>query len=1198
MIWTRDYFGRIEVPYYILCKANGDRIGIIPCTGKKKHAIKFNAYNEISFTVYWMTDNIINEIYDKVQKLQHVELPGIGRFVITSVDVQSEGTENECKSCTALSEEVLLAQKYLEKFVINKGTTESLDDIELYNISNPDKSLLHLILAKCPDWKIGHVDTALMSMQRSFEIDRQDIYATLTSDVETAFECIVLFDTLHHLINIYAESTVGKDTNVYLSYDKLLKSTNISASDDDIKTCLTVSGADEMKLNEANMGYDRIYNLDYFYSTEFMSQDLYDAYTLWIEKWNENLKEYNDLIKEFCTYSDKIEEATTIRQPETESELKDWTKYGLTQLQEELKHLESQQVPAMESGQGDPSHKDYNSFYLPLWNDIQNVKAQIVVVEAEIAEYKRQRDEVSARMGEISTDVAMNNNFTAAQLEELSKFVREDELSSDNYVITDTMTEVERIEMLEDLLEYGARELAKVAQPTLQFSADILSPFTIPELQEMYDEIEPGNYVHIGIRDDFIVKARMLTMEIDYNDLSSLPVTFGNLGRVKGNKILSDITDALTLAQSAATSVSFNASYWNQANKDASDVYQMINDGLLAAGQQISTTKSDVVYDDRGIFVYNKDDMAHPGDAIFLGGGRILFTDNDFQSVQTGLGRLTYTKNGQVIDDFGLISKFVIAGYIKGSTIEGSEIIGTTFDNGKGTFHVDADGNLTANSGQIGDCKIENGVLQLGTSNSGLSGTIKSLGATVDGLELRVGDAEGNYSSLNTTVNGIKANVQTLEGNYSSLSLSVTGLTTEVGNTQGDLSKLEQKVDGFTLSVKNETGTSSTLSLSSQGTELSSATITLKGVVTFEDLATESETTVINGSNITTGTIDAKYINTDNLTVKAANVTGELTVAKISVGQLTGGTNNISDTITFNGPLVAPSATIIGNITATSGAIGGWNVYDGLLGSAFQKTVNNTTNWYGVALDARKAAFDAGYNIFAIGRFDITNGGSSAKDAIMGSWQNSAFKINAFGHVEASDIAITGGGLHLETNNGQEVGYESYVDIQETGYIEIKNREYTTGKTGGIRITTSTINYADADNWDSYDLLEFSSGRIGHLRETWHADVSIKVTSDKNKKNSIEPLQSIYSEIFDRLNPVTFKYNNGNSDRIHVGLIAQEVEEAVISEGLTTKEFAPVCYDIDANGNKTDYGIRYEELVSMCIYEIQKLKNRIAELES
>lgn len=109
---------------------------------------------------------------------------------------------------------------------------------------------------------------------------------------------------------------------------------------------------------------------------------------------------------------------------------------------------------------------------------------------------------------------------------------------------------------------------------------------------------------------------------------------------------------------------------------------------------------------------------------------------------------------------------------------------------------------------------------------------------------------------------------------------------------------------------------------------------------------------------------------------------------------------------------------------------------------------------------------------------------------------------------------------------------------------------------------------------------------------------SSPISSDKNKKNSILLQSEVYSQIFDKLNPVTFKYNDGTSDRTHTGLIAQEVEEAVLSSGLTTKDFAVVCYDVDEEGNKTGYGIRYEELVSMNIYEIQKLKARVAELEA
>ena len=53
-----------------------------------------------------------------------------------------------------ISCECLLAQKHLEDFVINTGAVESIDGVKFYDLRNKDKSLLHLVLDKCPSWKI------------------------------------------------------------------------------------------------------------------------------------------------------------------------------------------------------------------------------------------------------------------------------------------------------------------------------------------------------------------------------------------------------------------------------------------------------------------------------------------------------------------------------------------------------------------------------------------------------------------------------------------------------------------------------------------------------------------------------------------------------------------------------------------------------------------------------------------------------------------------------------------------------------------------------------------------------------------------------------------------------------------------------------------------------------------------------------
>lgn len=748
----KNYYDNIPPPSFILCKANGDRIGVIKCTSKKIIS-KFNDYDEISFTTYLFNDGIKNNLYDNVSELQYIEIQDVGRFIIGSMQIKSEGTSLEYKECTCLSEEVSLGQKYLEEFVINMGTVESIDNVQFYNLSNPEKSLLHLVLEKFPNWEIGHVDTELYTVQRCFEITRQDVYSFLMNDVANAFECIFDFDTINHKINVYKESIVGEDTNIFVSYNNLLKSTNISSSIDDIKTCLTVLGSDNLNLREVNMGYDRIYNIDFFHDLKYMSQGLYDAYTNWKKKWNDNVSKYENLVTQYQNFYTQIYFLESEKMPSVSGSTI-WTEYGLNPLKEQLAAYEQKQSVMIKAGQGVATHKDYNTLYLPCYNAIQAIKSQISTIESQISNLKNQQGNIGKQMDTIISSISMNNNFTASQLKELSDFIREDELSSSNFVVTDTMTDSERMDMLHEMLNYGQKELSKVSQPTLQFSCDTANIFAIPEFNNISDKFEVGNYIHICLRDDYIVKARMLTIEINFYDKNDFSVTFGNVMKIKGSKLFQDVTEALSLSKSTATSVSFSSSYWNKANKDTSTINKMLADGLLSAGQNIKNSKSDVLIDDRGILVSNTPESSYPNDRIFIGNSQILFSDDNLKTIKTALGRVQYTKKGVTYDDFGLLAQFVIAGYIAGSIIEGDEIIGgtitgTDFNNGSGTFHVDKNGNLTAtsatvkgeikaDSGYIGGANgftIKNGKIYSGTKDS-FSSTNPGVYVGTDGISL------------------------------------------------------------------------------------------------------------------------------------------------------------------------------------------------------------------------------------------------------------------------------------------------------------------------------------------------------------------------------------------------------------------------------------------------------------------------------
>lgn len=115
----------------------------------------------------------------------------------------------------------------------------------------------------------------------------------------------------------------------------------------------------------------------------------------------------------------------------------------------------------------------------------------------------------------------------------------------------------------------------------------------------------------------------------------------------------------------------------------------------------------------------------------------------------------------------------------------------------------------------------------------------------------------------------------------------------------------------------------------------------------------------------------------------------------------------------------------------------------------------------------------------------------------------------------------------------------------------------------------------------------------GQLQGTWYLNGSTAVTSDANKKNSIEALPDKYSTLFDNLKPVRYKYNDGKSDRYHTGFIAQDVEQALTDSGVDSTDFAGFIRD--KNG---DCFLRYEEFIALAVNEVQTLKKKNSDLEN
>lgn len=129
--------------------------------------------------------------------------------------------------------------------------------------------------------------------------------------------------------------------------------------------------------------------------------------------------------------------------------------------------------------------------------------------------------------------------------------------------------------------------------------------------------------------------------------------------------------------------------------------------------------------------------------------------------------------------------------------------------------------------------------------------------------EQKYTNLQGKVLEISANVDGLTITAKDLQGKQTQLELTVDGLEVEVSGKLGEeeaQTLIDQNLESITLSASTS-GTTSTLTLKAGDVTLTSANITFSGMVTFTDLSTSGRS-VINGGNITTGTIQSSSGNT------------------------------------------------------------------------------------------------------------------------------------------------------------------------------------------------------------------------------------------------------------------------------------------------------------------------------------------------
>ena len=217
--------------------------------------------------------------------------------------------------------------------------------------------------------------------------------------------------------------------------------------------------------------------------------------------------------------------------------------------------------------------------------------------------------------------------------------------------------------------------------------------------------------------------------------------------------------------------------------------------------------------------------------------------------------------------------------------------------------------------------------------------------------------------------------------------------------------------------------------------------------------------------------------------------------------------------------------------------------------------------------------------------------------------------------------------LANKTTNSQVINFENTtVGFQRLGFTSASSKAYL-----GVTATDTM-----AEFWaTSEDIANVSLGRPASLWSEVYAATGTINTSDYRLKQDIANPADALLKAWGNVGFKVFKYKDavakkGESDaRYHVGVIAQDVQNAFTSQGLDASKYGLFCHDewqneyetvevidqeevLDAEGNVVTpeqkhteqrlltaagdrYGIRYEEALALeCAY----LRNRLSKIET
>lgn len=727
-------------------------------------------------------------------------------------------------------------------------------------------------------------------------------------------------------------------------------------------------------------------------------------------------------------------------------------------------------------------------------------------------------------------------------LNELESYWVEGDYENTNLAVLDDTTMEDVLDLATELKDDGEKQLARMSQPSFSFTISAIDFLKQIKFKKFATQLKLGRVITIEKSEGVLYTPAVTEFGFNLDNGEELTLTFSNSARLNSN----DFTFADLVVSSAKVTKSVTSNWQDliEYTKHKEEISSLIANPLnrsLRAGLT-NMANQEFTVDQTGILgrKYTDDSkVAFSDEQMRIMNNTILFTDDNWASVKTALGRIYYNdENGVEKTAYGLVAQTIIGDLMMSEALrisnEDNSIVLDKYgicikSSDKIVFNADNLGNVSLTG------RIEALEGYIGDETSGF--TINS-----NSLYCNLSDETANQRVLICT--GSTEEYQVTNSTIMSGWMLLAGTNFGVTNT-GELYANSGYISDLIIDngLKGRNNDVQTFSLDSNGLIINSslAKIQVGNFQTFYDAATNNTYWQTNGALYIQGmesntAITGIELMTDNGT-DVINPTITLTVMT-APGYDSEDNARINACLTTNVRLYYPVTYTIYYRTGQSDYIDG-------------NTVRSRT-------------------------FTLYPGQDSSDVQFMHISDWTRWKGNEYIQYGLTDSACRSGTKYRMTT------YSSWTNIMTVANIQ-QTRSQNNIKIMGNLIPKSSNLYSLGNSSVVWSAVYAQTGEI--------------LSSDINKKKDINTISEKYDLLFEKLKPVSYKFIENTSDRTHIGFIAQDVKNAILESGLTTQDFAGYCEWLNSD-EEFGCGLRYEEFIALCIKQIQELKQRINTLEN